>query len=237
MTTTSRRAFIRKLSIFLAALLTRGCLPQPTRHEALTPTALPDPTSTATPTVAPEPTRPTATATPTVTPTLPLPRISPDPAWETVRECWYELNNPTLWDRNSDWPGNELHQKHTYALESLVGAGKLDAAIAEQIDLTFVEVIVHIYHGTRMVCYADPPREAPPRQNLYEQAALLEEMAVLADIAPSTVAQARAALERDIAWLAQWRGGVHNPGPLEEMEVDPISAEVARTLVAILLGL
>ena len=68
-----------------------------------------------------------------------------------------------------------------------------------------------------------------------QQAALLEEMATEGDIDSETVAQAQAALERDITWLAQFHAG-EEPGELEGIEVTPEAAEAAQILVELLLG-
>jgi hypothetical protein len=65
--------------------------------------------------------------------------------------------------------------------------------------------------------------------------ALLEEMAARSEIDPPTVAQARAALERDIEWLEQFQAG-QVPGSWEQIGADPTAIEAARILVELLLG-
>jgi hypothetical protein len=74
-----------------------------------------------------------------------------------------------------------------------------------------------------------------PREDLIKQTELLEEMASEGDIDPETLAQAQAALERDIAWLVQFHAG-EEPGELDEIEITLEAAEAARILGVLLLG-
>jgi hypothetical protein len=148
----------------------------------------------------------------------------------------------------------ELRQRHADALDALVTHGELDAAVAEEIGVAFEQAVAHVQRKMA-TCYIAVPPEFVPRENLVQQAAMLEEMAVESDIAPDTVAaamleemavesdiapdtvaQAQAALERDVAWLAQFDAG-QVPGTLDEVEVSTESVEAAHILVELLLGL
>jgi hypothetical protein len=114
----------------------------------------------------------------------------------------------------------ELRQRHADALDALVTHGELDAAVAEEIGVAFEQAVAHVQRKMATCYIAVPP----------------EEMAVESDIAPDTVAQAQAALERDVAWLAQFDAG-QVPGTLDEVEVSAESVEAAHILVELLLGL
>ncbi|HSD82495.1 MAG TPA: hypothetical protein VLG46_01475, partial [Anaerolineae bacterium] len=61
----------------------------------------------------------------------------------------------------------------------------------------------------------------------------LTEMAQRSDIDPATVERARAALARDMAWLAQFRAG-ENPKDLESIQATPTEIKAARILVDLL---
>jgi hypothetical protein len=96
------------------------------------------------------------------------------------------------------------------------------------------EAVNHIQRQVA-TCYIALPPEFAPRQDLIIQAALLEDMAVESDIDPKTIAQVEAALQKDIAWLAEFESG-ETPGALDEVEVGWASAEAARILIEVLLG-
>jgi hypothetical protein len=126
-----------------------------------------------------------------------------------------------------------LRQRHQEALQKLVEFGDLEPAVAEEIEVAFGQAIAHIQRNMA-TCYIALPAEYYPRADLLSQEALLEEMAAQSDIDPATVEQARAALARDIEWLAQFEAG-QVPGALEEIEPDPHAIEAARILVELLL--
>jgi hypothetical protein len=66
------------------------------------------------------------------------------------------------------------------------------------------------------------------------QAAALAEMAGRSGIAPETVAVARAAPARDMAWLDQFRPG-GSPGEVTTLEVTSAEVKAARAPVELLL--
>lgn len=159
---------------------------------------------------------------------------TPDPHWSNLRTCWLDLAAAELPSfEDGELPGR-LRQCHANALQALVDGGKLRADIADEIAVAYDQAVAHIERQLA-TCYIALPPEFTPRSDLMKQADLLAEMAEKSDINPMTVAHARAALERDIAWLAQFQAG-QVPGSLTQIEVDADSIEAARILVDLLLG-
>ena len=159
---------------------------------------------------------------------------APGPGWATLRKCWLNLDNPGLQSFDETDFSRGLRRTHADALDALVESGELDAAVAEKIEVAFGEAISHVQRQMA-TCYVTIMDAFAPREDMMQQAALLEEMAGKSDLDPETVARAQAALERDVAWLAQFRAG-EVPGELEDVEVTPASAEAARILVELLMG-
>jgi hypothetical protein len=153
--------------------------------------------------------------------------------WLALRGCWAELESGK--ERSlSDAPLTaDLPQRHADALGKLVADGELEAAVAEKVEAAFGQMLEHI-EGLRSMCYIAMPLESMPRGDMMGQIAALEEMAGRSDIDPATVAQVRASLERNIAWLAQFQAG-ESTGWVNDVEVDTSSAEAARVLVQLLL--
>jgi hypothetical protein len=127
---------------------------------------------------------------------------------------------------------DDLPQRHADALERLAADGELEVAVAEQVELAFEQMLAHI-EGLRSMCYIAMPIESMPRGDMMGQIAALEEMAGGSDIDPAAVERARASLERDIAWLAQFQAG-ENPGGVSDVDVGTSSAEAARMLIELL---
>lgn len=163
----------------------------------------------------------------------PSPAESADPNWSTVRACWLELDHSELQSFEDTDFSRDLRQRHEQALATLVESGKIDAAVADEIAVAFEEAIAHIQRQ-QATCYIALPPVFAPREDLHRQAEMLEEMASEGDIDAETVAQAQAALERDIAWLAEFHAG-EEPGELDGIKVTPEAAEAARILVELLL--
>jgi hypothetical protein len=158
----------------------------------------------------------------------------PTPEWAALRGCWLDLDNPELQSSEDTDFSRELRQRNGDALAALVASGELDAAVADEIDAAFEEAIAHVQRQ-QATCYIALPPEFTPRDDLVQQAELLETLAAEGDIDPQTVARARAALGRDIAWLARFHAG-EAPGEWKGVEVTPEAAEAARILVELLLG-
>jgi hypothetical protein len=125
-------------------------------------------------------------------------------------------------------------QGHREALDVLVAAGELDAAVADGIAVAFEQDIAH-REGSMSMCYIAIPAEAFTRQDMGQQLALLDEMAAQSAIDPVTVEQARAALARDIEQLAQLQAG-QVPASEGDLPEDASVHEAARILTELLLG-
>jgi hypothetical protein len=137
--------------------------------------------------------------------------------WLSLRGCWAELESGKERSfSDAPLPAN-LPQRHADALGKLVADGGLEAAVAEKVEAAFGQML-----------------ESMPRGDMMGQIAALEEMAGRSDIDPATVAQVRASLERNIAWLAQFQAG-ESTGWVNDVEVDTSSAEAARVLAQLLL--
>ena len=214
---TTRREFMGKIGVALASLLVARCRPAPT------------PTCYVAMPLTPTPTIPLPTCY-----EAPAPTPEPSAQWQPLRSCWFDLDDPRLQSFEDNEFITDLRQRHADALDALVAAGELDPAVADEIAVAFEQAIAHVQRQMA-TCYIALPPEYMPRQDLVQQAAALEEMAARSDVDPNTVAQAQAALERDLAWLAQFQAG-QTPDPLFSIEVPPESAEAARILVNLLLG-
>ena len=152
--------------------------------------------------------------------------------WGTLRGCWAELESGKVRSLSDAPLPADLPQRHADALGKLVADGELEAAVAERVEAAFGQMLAHV-EGLRSMCYIAIPIESMPRQDLMGQIAALEEMAGESDIDPATVAQVRASLERNIAWLAQFQAG-ESTGLVNDVEVDTSSAEAARVLIELL---
>ena len=144
------------------------------------------------------------------------------------------MDHPDLQSFEDTDFSRDLHRRHDAALAALIEIGEIDAPVADEIGIAFEEAIAHIQRQ-QATCYAALPPVFAPREDLVRQAEILEEMSTAGDIDPETMAQAQAALERDIAWLAQFHAG-EEPGELDGIEITPEAAEAARILVELLLG-
>jgi hypothetical protein len=115
--------------------------------------------------------------------------------------------------------------EHQAILNELVAAGELDADVAEQVQIAFAAAAYSAWFaGYRRVniCYTPTPSLMPnytpePHETigkalanytftsayqLQDQASLLAEMVASGGLSPDAVAQAQAALERDIAFMS-----------------------------------
>jgi hypothetical protein len=151
-----------------------------------------------------------------------------------LRACWLDLTNPKLKVPQDRAFVKDLSQRHADALKALVDGKELDVAVAAEIGVAFEQAVAHTRRQLA-TCYEAISSEFAPREDLMTQAAALTEMAQRSSIDPSTVARARAALERDMAWLSQFQAG-QKPGELSYIQVTPTEAEAARILVELLLG-
>lgn len=149
-----------------------------------------------------------------------------------LRECWAELKNPELRSYDDATFSTALRDRHAAALQGLVQCGELEASAASEIQAAFAEAVTHIQRQMSL-CYIMIPMESGPRADLMRQVAVLEEMAAKSEIDPATVAQARAALERDVAWLAEFHAG-GAPGAPWQIPVGATSVQAAKVLAELL---
>jgi hypothetical protein len=158
--------------------------------------------------------------------------------WHALRACWLDLRDPRLPAPDGAALSRDLLRRHSEALDELQAVGQLDSDVAAAMGVAFLEAVVHVQRKMA-TCYEPlPPGQPNPyvsRDDLTTQAAALTEMAERSAIDPLTVTRARATLERDIAWLAQFQAG-KQPGKLDEIRAMPAEVEAARLLVELLLG-
>ena len=175
-----------------------------------------------------------------------------------LRNCWLQLDwlaQQTRKDfEQGDQKLDELVTDHRAALNDLVTAGKLDATVADQMQVAFTEAAHHVWRSNAPItCYEAVMVDYTPASSgqLAQQADLLAEIAKSGDLDPDTVEQAHAAIERDIAFLnlsyaetqalydelIRAAGGTHDFPSLDELDLDipPEAAEAARFLVELLL--
>jgi hypothetical protein len=231
----SRREFMKGIGVMLASLLTTRC------------------TTTCYTPVPPEPTCYTAVPTPS-----PSPSSGEGKDWDRLRQAWYGLDRLAR-DAPDLEKGERTHKRlvsdHQTALNHLVGAGQLDPTIADDMQAAFEGAAYHVWRANAPItCYEAvpyPDYQIEGSSDLARQADLLAEMAETSDIDPATIAQAQAAIERDIAFLAmtaneqqalietvrQAAGDTWDLPHLAELNLDvpPESAKAARILVEVLL--
>jgi len=217
----TRREFMRQVGVTLAGLLLSGC----DLASQLTAPQAPTPYQYQTCYIPPMPTDTTP------------PASESEERWRSLRACWLDLRDTRLQSPGDPTFSKDLRRRHADALKALVASQELRADVADEIGIAFEEAVNHVVRKMA-TCYVPiESREAnpyPPREELITQAAALTEMAGHSDIDPATVARARKALARDMAWLAQFQAG-QAPGELSSIEATPAQIEAARVLVELLL--
>jgi len=177
-----RRRVLRKLGIALAALAMGGCRGGREVGGDEPPSAAPVP--------------------PEVTP-------ASESGWTRMRAAWVGLSE--LQGTAGDYEkGEALHAellgRHQAALDELVAGGELREAVAGDMQVAYTEAATHVWNTVApRMCYRPMPgplysREA--KQSLADQSAALAEMAARSEIDEATVARARKAITRDMAFLA-----------------------------------
>jgi len=224
---TTRREFMRQVGVSLAALLLSGC---DWISRLVSPTPTPGPART------PKPSTPTPYPYPTCyvapAPTFFEPRGNE--RWYALRACWLDLRDPRLQlSENADLVAS-LRRRHVEALDALVTNQEMRADVADEIGVAFEQALAHIERKVAVSGEAIP-REPTPRRILTRQAMALAEMTQSNPIAKRTIDRAQAALERDMAWLSQFRSGLQSC-PSEDLVVTPAEVEAARILVQLLLA-
>jgi hypothetical protein len=126
---------------------------------------------------------------------------------DRLRDCWLRLDwlarqaegNYERGERARD----DLVADHRAALDGLIAAGDLDARVADSVETAFNAASIHIVRvSAPITCYEPVEVDYTPATSdqLARQAELLAEVAEGGDLDPDAVAQARAAIERDIAF-------------------------------------
>jgi hypothetical protein len=98
----------------------------------------------------------------------------------------------------------ELVADHRSALDELVASGALERDVADQVQAAYAAAAYHVWRANAPItCYEAVMIDYVPSSSaqLARQAAVLTEMAERGDLDPDVVAQARAAIERDVAFL------------------------------------
>jgi len=163
-----------------------------------------------------------------------------DPDWETLRRCWAELNDQQYlipYEGDQEKLGN-WGKEHQAALDNLVQRGRITQEAADNLEAAFRAAAGHINRtwigGT---CYIMDPvtlTSLKTGADLLRQTTLLEELSHSGSLDASTVALARAAIERDIAFLeGEYEWTAFQDGSIEP---DPSEIEAARILVNLMLG-
>ena len=178
-------------------------------------------------------------------------------ARERLRACWLGLEG--IAQRAQDDPDGAEQEKlaleaeHRAALDALVPLAELRAAVADDVQVAFEAAAYHVWRANAPItCYEPVLIDYTPTssQQLTAQAAVLAEMADDGAIEKDVVAQAQAAIERDIAFLSLSQeeiqtlyqeiteGSIDGSIPsFDEMalEVTPEAVEAAQFLVGLLL--
>ena len=161
-----------------------------------------------------------------------------------LRSCWLRLDWLARQARGDYERGeqarDELVANHRAALDDLVAAGEVDAAVADQVQVAFDEAAFHAWRSNApMTCYMALPVEYGGRDDLLQQAELLRKAASGLD--PAVVEEVQAAIARDIALFEAAAGPEAGAKLIEQFETGEIKAspeavEAARILVELLLG-
>lgn len=125
-----------------------------------------------------------------------------------LRKSWLGLGNLAEitsqdFEQGEQLMGNLL-KDHRTALDELAANSELDAAVADQIQIAFSEAAYHMWRSNAPItCYEPMIVDYAPtsRGQLIQQTSLLATLADSGSFDENTIAQAQAALERDIAFL------------------------------------
>jgi hypothetical protein len=177
---------------------------------------------------------------------------------DRLRACWVALDR--LAERaaqdgeRSERGRKQLVAEHRAVLDELVTVGELTGAVADQVQIAFTEAAYHIWAThVPLICYEPMMVDYKPASSdqLAQRVALLAEMTEQGDLDSIAIAQARADIERDIAFLSLFaaegeavydklRAGTDGAPffpPFDELdlEIAPEAAQAARFLVDLLL--
>ncbi|OGO16949.1 MAG: hypothetical protein A2Z14_10280 [Chloroflexi bacterium RBG_16_48_8] len=188
---------------------------------------------------------------------IPLKNAGDSPK-DHLRDCWLsmeKLAQETQKDyEQADQTKEDLIADHRSALDDLVASGKLSSATADQVHNAFQEATYHVWRSNAPItCYEPMILDYTPTSSgqLAQQVALLSEIADSGDMDENTIAQAQAALERDIAFLSLTNdatqalyeeliataGETYDFPSFDELELEitPETMQAARFLVELLI--
>lgn len=131
---------------------------------------------------------------------------------ERLRHCWLsfgELAQATQQDTgdgNADNDfGKELMVEHRKALDELVASGELSSTVADLVQEAYDAAVYHVWRSyAPITCYEPVIVDFAPVSAgiLVQQSEILGKIADENTIDPNTLAKARAALEKDMAFYA-----------------------------------
>lgn len=126
-----------------------------------------------------------------------------------VRRAWLSLDELAETTGQNSESGEAMQSRlsadHRAALDELVAAGELSATAAGDVQAAFDAAAYHAWRAhAPITCYEPALVDYAPTTaaNLGQQAALLAEMAAQGRLDSETVARARTAIERDVAFVA-----------------------------------
>lgn len=254
-----RRAFLRQLGIALASLVSTRCVPPLKRvtetpqvlcYEMVAPTPTPPPVTCYTVVPSPTPANELTRQAQTLKETAQagdLPIDATRQVWaalgrERLRACWFGLD--ALAQRAADlekgeWAQKSLVAEYRTALDDLVSIGELDEPVAAQVQIAFEEAAFHVWRSnTPIECYIALPVEYEPRDDLVQRAQVLS---AIEGVDQTVIDQARAALERDIAFFVLLGSGQPDAAQLAkqwaagEIAIDAVTLAAAQFLIDLLL--
>jgi hypothetical protein len=168
-----------------------------------------------------------------------------------LRLGWLAEQSTGDWERGQR-ASEELLAEHQAALDEIVAAGETTSVVAAELQAAFGAAVYHVYRSNAPItCYEPVLIDYMPvsSSQLTQQVQILDDMAEDGNLDPATIAQAQAAIGRDIAFLSlsqedvqalydhliQTAGGAGYPSFDElALEVPPAAAEAARFLIEVL---
>lgn len=167
-------------------------------------------------------------------------------AWERLRQSWLELSALKDISLGADWDTTQAaleqhNAAHQAALDELVAAGQISQAVSEQLQLAYTEAAYHVQRSMA-TCYIALPFEYDVRVDLLQQTHALHKLVGELDLDPDVVAQAQAAIARDVAFFEAVQAGkvertqIEQQFQGEQLQASPAALEAASLLVNLLLG-
>ncbi len=187
------------------------------------------------------------------------PSPTPRPAeWEQLRQCWLKLDSfdddfgEAAMDSQDVLTKREAVKKeraaaHRALLNTLVAKGKLKEPVAQHMQTAFEEAVNYVdylmparkHPESVGMCYYPMPIEYAFGKDLLKQADVLRQIS--GDLDPAIVAQAQAAIARDVASLEILRPNPNDRGApkihdgTDPLEISPEGLEAARLLARLFL--